>query len=303
MTDARHPALQAREPSVSSTGCKGGRGTVLHGINLEIGRGEAYGLVGESGCGKSTAAYAVAALSAAQRRGERRAHPDRRPGPAGARRRRELRELRRKSVAMVYQDPGRALNPSIRIGRQVEEVFELAGVPRPDWPGASAEILARVRISDPGTRHGALSASALGRHAAAGGDRHGAGQRSGAPRPRRADHRTRCHRRGRGARPDRPAAPRILDLDPVHQPQSRRSSPRCATGSACSMPGGSSSRGATRRLFRDPRHPYTVGLLRCLPQRGRRKDVAPLATIPGFLPTAGARDRGLRLCRPLRACR
>ena len=50
--------------------------------------------------------------------------------------------------------------------------------------------------------------------------------------------------------------------------------------------------GRTAEIFRDPRHPYTVGLLRCLPQRGRSKDVAPLATIPGFLPSAGAVDQG-----------
>ena len=42
--------------------------------------------------------------------------------------------------------------------------------------------------------------------------------------------------------------------------------------------------GAAAALFAKPRHPYTVGLLRCLPQRGRSKDVAPLATIPGFPP-------------------
>ena len=50
--------------------------------------------------------------------------------------------------------------------------------------------------------------------------------------------------------------------------------------------------GPTADVFRDPRHPYTVGLLRCLPQRGRSKDVAPLATIPGFLPSAGAQAKG-----------
>ena len=39
-----------------------------------------------------------------------------------------LREMRRTKVAMVYQDPGKALNPSIRIGPQVAEVFTLAGL-------------------------------------------------------------------------------------------------------------------------------------------------------------------------------
>jgi peptide/nickel transport system ATP-binding protein len=50
--------------------------------------------------------------------------------------------------------------------------------------------------------------------------------------------------------------------------------------------------GATRDVFNDPRHPYTVGLLRCLPRRGRRKDHGRLDTIPGFLPAPGAKITG-----------
>ena len=39
----------------------------------------------------------------------------------------QLRELRARDVSMVYQEPGRALNPSLRVGRQVAEVYEIAG--------------------------------------------------------------------------------------------------------------------------------------------------------------------------------
>src|SRR5258708_19257214 len=42
--------------------------------------------------------------------------------------------------------------------------------------------------------------------------------------------------------------------------------------------------GPAREGFEQPRHPYTVGLLRCIPRRGQRKDHGPLDTIPGFLP-------------------
>jgi peptide/nickel transport system ATP-binding protein len=45
-------------------------------------------------------------------------------------------------------------------------------------------------------------------------------------------------------------------------------------------------------VFRDPRHPYTVGLLRCIPRGGVRKDQTPLDTIPGFLPPLGAEIQG-----------
>jgi peptide/nickel transport system ATP-binding protein len=50
--------------------------------------------------------------------------------------------------------------------------------------------------------------------------------------------------------------------------------------------------GRAETVFGDPRHPYTVGLLRCLPRRGRRKDHGRLDTIPGFLPAPGAHVQG-----------
>ena len=46
--------------------------------------------------------------------------------------------------------------------------------------------------------------------------------------------------------------------------------------------------GPVETVLRDPRHPYTVGLLRCIPRGGVRKDHGRLDTIPGFLPPLGA---------------
>jgi peptide/nickel transport system ATP-binding protein len=45
--------------------------------------------------------------------------------------------------------------------------------------------------------------------------------------------------------------------------------------------------GSTEDVFKNPRHPYTVALLRCLPRGGQRKDQGRLDTIPGFLPNIG----------------
>jgi len=45
--------------------------------------------------------------------------------------------------------------------------------------------------------------------------------------------------------------------------------------------------GLAQEVFDQPRHPYTVGLLRCIPRRGQRKDHGRLDTIPGFLPPPG----------------
>src|SRR5262249_35854600 len=50
--------------------------------------------------------------------------------------------------------------------------------------------------------------------------------------------------------------------------------------------------GATQDVFARPRHPYTVGLLRCLPGVGRSKDTARLDTIAGSLPQRGSVTQG-----------
>jgi peptide/nickel transport system ATP-binding protein len=50
--------------------------------------------------------------------------------------------------------------------------------------------------------------------------------------------------------------------------------------------------GPTNEIFTDPRHPYTVGLLRCLPQPGRRKDHGRLDSIPGYPPAPQAKIQG-----------
>jgi len=46
--------------------------------------------------------------------------------------------------------------------------------------------------------------------------------------------------------------------------------------------------GPSEEILANPRHPYTVGLLRCIPRGGLRKDRGKLDTIPGFLPPIGA---------------
>ena len=50
--------------------------------------------------------------------------------------------------------------------------------------------------------------------------------------------------------------------------------------------------GPARQVFNDPRHPYTVGLLRCIPRRDMLKARQTLDTIPGFLPTPGSVPKG-----------
>jgi peptide/nickel transport system ATP-binding protein len=178
MKDAPADALRFEDVSVTyGTGRRERR--VLTGVSLSIGRGESYGLVGESG--KSTAAFAaIRYLARNGRVSGGRIWVDGRDLMALSQP--ELRRLRMQSVSMVYQDPGRALNPSLRIDRQMMEVFEVAeGLSGAAALARSREMLARVQIGSPNR---VLRSYPHGRHAATGHHRHGAVDQSRAADPR-----------------------------------------------------------------------------------------------------------------------
>ena len=121
---------------------------VLRDVSFRIGQGESFGLVGESGCGKSTMALAIVRYLA--RNGRVGAGSIAIDGQdVLAMNEGPLRRMRANTVSMVYQEPGRALNPSILVGRQVAEVFELAGKSGKEALELSEKMLRTVRISDP----------------------------------------------------------------------------------------------------------------------------------------------------------
>ena len=88
-----------------------------------------------------------------------------------------LREFHARTVSMVYQNPGSALNPSIRIGAQVAEAFTVLGMRAGDAQDRAREALSRVQIADPGSVMRRYPAPALGRDAAARSHRDGAVRR------------------------------------------------------------------------------------------------------------------------------
>ena len=127
------------------------RGTareVLRGVTFEVRPGEAYGLVGESGCGKSTTAYAALRYLPSNGRidgGTVTADGQELTGMRPS----DLRSFRAHTASMVFQDPVQAVNPVLKIGRQVAEAFEVLGQSRSEARRSAVAALARVRIADP----------------------------------------------------------------------------------------------------------------------------------------------------------
>ena len=260
---------------------------VLSDLSFTIRRGESYGLVGESGCGKSTAAFAaIRYLALNGRVSAGRILVDGRDlmalSPA------ELRALRTQSVSMVYRDPGRALNPTIRIGRQMAEVFEVAqGLKPRQAHEQAAQMLARVQIPTP------ERAMANYPHELSGGMQQRvviAMALSINPALLILDEPT--------TGLDATVEAEVLDLvSRLHGEFNNsilfisHSLPvvaRMCDRVGVLYAGELVEEGPAASVFTDPRHPYTVGLLRCVPAYGRRKSHGRLETIPGFLPAPGS---------------
>ena len=119
------------------------------GFNCDVMPGEIVGLVGESGCGKSTVALAVMQyLSRAGRITEGNVRFLGEDLVAASQQR--LQQIRGSEISMVYQEPSSSLNPSMKIGRQLSEVpIVHAGIGREEAEQQARDMLEAVRLPDP----------------------------------------------------------------------------------------------------------------------------------------------------------
>jgi peptide/nickel transport system ATP-binding protein len=283
------PAIQLEDLEVVYR-VRGVDRNVLRGVSLTIGAGESYGLVGESGCGKTTAAFAIMRALPRNGRvvsGSIRVNDEDLLGMGQA----GVRKLRATTLSMVYQNPAAALNPTIRVGAQVGEVFELMGFEKKEALERARQILVKVQISDPqrvmrryphqlsgGMQQRVVIAMALAKD----------------PTLLILDEPT--------TGLDATVEAEVLDLIAALRQEFGTSvlfiSHNLAViAKMCEQvgvlyAGRVVEEGPADQVFRDPRHPYTVGLLRCIPRGGVRKDQTPLDTIPGFLPRIGTEIQG-----------
>ncbi len=133
---------------------EGAEYSAVDGISFDLKKGETLGIVGESGCGKSVTALSIMRLL---------------PVPAGRyiggeilfngkdilnMGRDEIRSVRGNSIAMIFQEPMTALNPVKKIGRQIGEVFEIhrREMNRNTIEAETLSLLEKVGIPDPALR-------------------------------------------------------------------------------------------------------------------------------------------------------
>ncbi|MFI5020601.1 MAG: dipeptide ABC transporter ATP-binding protein [Alphaproteobacteria bacterium] len=136
------PLLAIKDLRVEYRGA-GGVVPAIMDVSLAIMPGESFGLVGESGCGKSTLAMAVMGhlgLAGRIARGEIVLEGQNLVRASEA----ELRRVRGRRVAMVYQEPGAALNPTMTVGRQLMEV----PIAHQDASAVEARLLAARMLAD-----------------------------------------------------------------------------------------------------------------------------------------------------------
>ncbi len=256
----------------------------VRGVSFEVRRGETVCLVGESGCGKSMTSLAVMGLlpETATRRARRLTFAGtdlaRASGP-------EINALRGNRMAMVFQEPMTALNPAWTIGDQLVEVHrrhKRSG--RAEARDRAVDLLAKVGIASPGERLGQYP------HQLSGGLRQRvmiAMALMCGPDLIIADEPTTALDVTIQAQILRLLAglQRELGIALLLITHDLGIVARIADRVHVMYAGAIVESATTPELFARPCHPYTRGLLACLPNPGVTEAGARLGTIPGVVPS------------------
>ncbi|MDN3480885.1 ABC transporter ATP-binding protein [Arthrobacter sp. APC 3897] len=142
---ASTPLLEVADLSVSA-----GSRVLVKGFSLSLARGERVGLIGESGSGKSLTAGALTGLLPEELRTTGSVRLDGVPHDLVGASDRQMSRIRGRRTGMVFQEPLSALNPLMRVGRQVAEALTRHGTLRGQAAAARAvELLASVQLPDP----------------------------------------------------------------------------------------------------------------------------------------------------------
>lgn len=148
MENVNTPVLKVENLAISYETRKG-EVLAVRDVSFEIQRGKAFGLVGESGCGKSTVAFGIASFL--DRNGKIINGSIVFQGQElRGRSQDELRRLRGNQMSMVYQDPLSALNPCLRVGEQMSETLIVhRGLSKEKAYKKSIDMLKQVYMPDP----------------------------------------------------------------------------------------------------------------------------------------------------------
>jgi peptide/nickel transport system ATP-binding protein len=142
------PVVQVENLSIAYE-TRAGDVHAVRDVSFELHRGETLGIVGESGCGKSTLAYGLVNYLGKNGKivqGDILFQGESLVGRSEE----ELRKLRGDRIAMVYQDPMTSLNPVLRIGEQMTEVLTVhRGISEAEARRRCIEMLRRVYMPDP----------------------------------------------------------------------------------------------------------------------------------------------------------
>jgi peptide/nickel transport system ATP-binding protein len=275
-------------------------GGVLHavrGIDIALERGETLGIVGESGCGKSLSALALMGLLPAQARRTAARLMLGETDLAALGPRALAREVRGRRMAMIFQEPMTSLNPVYTIGRQLTEAAVVYGRGKPAGARSRAiELLERVGIT------GAERRLAQYPHQLSGGQRQRvmiAMALMNSPELLIADEPTTAL--------DVTIQAQILRLLAELQGELGMAMilithnlgivARIADRIAVMYAGEIVETGTSAALFRDPRHPYTQGLLAAIPQPGVKPPGSRLGSIRGIVPSLVGTLRGCSFAR------